>query len=385
MRDISIFLCALLVSLILTIIGCGGDDDDDEVMDTKPPEVKEVIVAGDMSSVATNGPIMVVLSEDVDPASVHGCLALTPQTAGDLSCDEESRTLTFCPESDLQAHSKYSLTVGNLVDKAGNVMEPYTLEFSTGERDATPPTIVKTIPEDGELEALPISRFTIEFNERVDQTNFGQGFSLTPDTGVPVDRWLYTWSEDGKEVKIFIPREKGLETMEDYTLHIDASSVMDLVGNEIEKSADVKFTTVEPPHEDIDPRSDTALTQAWLYIIWKDASGVWHITWGGNTAPGAAALVGTGSIFCDDGEITDVREVAWEAGDIHDLIDGVLTFNGPINGTGGTDGLTFKATGKMVTFDLKNAQQDEDEPAIWVHVGKDRKNPSAANFTLVND
>ena len=77
MRKISIVCCALLALFMLAIMGCGGDDDDDDAEDVNPPTVKEVIIAGDTTA-ATNGPIIIVLSEDIDPASVQGSVTLSP-------------------------------------------------------------------------------------------------------------------------------------------------------------------------------------------------------------------------------------------------------------------------------------------------------------------
>jgi hypothetical protein len=378
MKKNAIICCALLASLILTISGCGEGDEEAAVGDTTPPTVKGVVVAGDTSAAATNGPIMIVFSEAVDPASVQAAVTFTPQVDGSVSYNEETSTLTFDPKSDLQDHTKYSITVSNVADKAGKVMEPFTFEIFAGEPDVTPPTIKETTPKDGELEASVEPRFTIGFSERIDVTELGQDLSLTPDTGVPVERWLFTPSEDGKQVEIFIALEKGLEILVDFTLHIGASSVVDLVGNGMERDVEIKFTTEAPPHEDIDPKSQTALTQAWLYIIWKDQSNVWHIIWGGSKEPEALVLVGDGTISSHDGVIDDVKTVAWEAGDLQALIDGVLTFNAAVNGTGGTDGLTFKVIGKTVLFELKNAEPE------WIHIGNGRKHPEAATFTLLS-
>jgi hypothetical protein len=128
---------------------------------------------------------------------------------------------------------------------------------------------MKTTPGSGEPEASTEPRFNIEFSERIDPAEFAQDLSITPDVGVPVERWIYTWSEDGKQVEIFIPMEKGLEPEEDFALRIGASSVEDLVGNRMEKSLQIEFTTAQRPYEDIDPESMNPLAQAWLYIIWN--------------------------------------------------------------------------------------------------------------------
>lgn len=381
MKKISMIFCALLASFMLVTAGCGEDEEEEaEVGDTWPPKVEHVIVAGDTSAAATNGPVMVVFSEAVDPASAQTALTFTPQISGDISYNAETRTLTFKPKSDLQAHTKYSMTVSNVEDKFGNVMEPFAVDIHTSEKDVEPPTIVKTTPSDGEPEASVKPTFYVEFSERIDQATFGGDLALTPDVGVPTERWLFTWSEDGKQVEIFLPTEVGLNILQDYTLHIGASSAMDLVGNEMEESLETKFTTESPPHEDIDANSASALTQAWLYIIWRDPSKLWHITWGGNAAGvGAMVLAGAGDISSIDGEIEDIGEVAWEVGDLQNLIDGVLTFNAAVNGTGGVDGLTFRVKGKTVTFTLKNAEPE------WIHIGSGRKNPQETTFTLINE
>lgn len=379
MRKIITVCCALLVSFTLIIIGCGEDEGEEaEVGDVTPPEVENVIVAGDTSAAATNGPIMIVFSKAVNASSVHTALSLTPQVSGSTSYSEETRTLTLDPDSDLQAHTKYSLTVSNVEDKAGNVMEPFTFEILTSEKDTNPPTIKKTIPSDGDEEVSTVAKFNVEFGERIDQTKFLRDLSLKPDTGVAVDRWIFTWSEHGKQVEIFIPLEKGLEPEKKFTLRVGASSVVDLVGNVMERSLEVKFTTAERPYEEINPESQAAIQQGWLYIIWKDPGKVWHIIWGGS-APAGAVKTGQGTIFSKDGSLGDVTEVGWEAGDTWDLKDDRLTFRGAVNGTGGTDGLTFRAKGKTVTFQLLNAKPE------WIFIGGARKNPETTTFTLLNE
>jgi hypothetical protein len=379
MRRVITVCSALLVSFTLAIIGCGEGDEAADIGDTTPPTVKDVVVAGDTSAAATNGPIVIAFSEGVNPGSVHSAVKFTPQVVGTVSYDEETSTLTFDPKFDLQAHTKYSVTVSNVVDRAGNMMDPFTFDILTGEKDVKPPTIVETTPADGEPEASTYPRINIEFSERVDQTRIARDLSLKPDVGVPVDRWVFTWSEDGKQVEIFIPLEEGLEPERKFSLHIGVSSVADLVGNQMERRFQIEFTTAERPFEDIDPESATALQQEWIYIIWKDQMDTWHIIWGGS-APAGAVKRGQGTIFSKDGDIDDVNPVAWEAGDQQSLSgDGVLTFSAAVDGTGGTDGLEFKVKGKTVTFRLQNAKTE------WIFIGSDRKHPESTTFTLLNE
>jgi hypothetical protein len=257
-------------------------------------------------------------------------------------------------------------------------MAPFTFEIFASELDVVPPTVKKTSPEDGESEAPTAPTFIIEFSERIDMTEFKQDLSLTPDTGIPVERWICKCSEDGRQVEIFIPLESGLEPKEKFELRIGRDSVVDLVGNRMEENLRIQFTTTERPYEDIDPRSQSALVQGWLYIIWKDHKDIWHITWGGTAPPGATTR-GEGTISSKEGEIDDVNPVAWEGGDTFDLRNGRLTFRGPVNGTGGTDGLEFSVNGKTVTFRLLNARSE------WIFIGKDRKHPETTTFTLRNE
>lgn len=378
MGKVSIFCCAFLALVVFIIIGCGEDTEEAEVGDITPPTMKDVIVAGDSSAAATNGPIMVVFSEAIDPASIQSSITLAPQADGDISYDAETCTMTFDPGHDLQNNTKYSITISNIADKSGNVMAPFTFDIFASEADVVPPTVKKTSPEDGESEAPTAPRFTIEFSERIDMTEFRQDISLKPDTGIPVERWICKCSEDGRQIEIFVPLESGLEPKERFELRIGRDSVVDLVGNRMEENLQIKFTTAERPYEEIDPVSQSALQKEWLYIIWKDRTDIWHITWGG-TAPAGATKRGEGTISSKEGEIDDVNSVAWEAGDTFDLRDGRLTFRGPVNGTGGTDGLEFSASGGTVTFRLLNGR------AEWIFIGQDRKHPETTTFTLVNE
>lgn len=377
-KEIAIICCALLVSFMLTIVGCGGDDDDDSArVDVDPPTVEQVLVAGDLSAAATNGIIIIVFSEAVEPSSVQAAIAFTPPVNGAASYDEETNTLTFDPASDLQANTGYSVMVSNAADKSGNVMEPYTFQLQTSVKDVEPPEIVGTTPADGEEEISVAPGFSIEFSERIDQTKFGLDLSLTPDVGVPVSQWTFTWSEDGKQVDIWFPLTKGLEPGRKYKLSIGKLSVVDLAGNRMLQKFQIEFTTTERLYEDIDPESGNPLTQEWIYIIWKQ-NNAWSIYWGG-TAIAGATLRGQGTIYCEEGEIDNVVELAWEAGDTQSVNNGRLTFNGAVNGTGGTDGLSFEATGPTVTFQLSNANPE------WIFIGKDRKHPEVTTFKLINE
>ena len=380
-KGIAIICCALLVSFMLTIVGCGGDDDDDDdsaSVDAIAPTVEEVIVAGDLSAAATNGIIIIVFSEAVEPSSVQAAVAFTPPVNGAASYDEETNTLIFDPASDLQANTGYSVTVSNAADKSGNVMEPHTFQIQTSVKDVEPPKIVGSTPADGEEEVSVIPGFSVEFSERLDHTKFGTDLSITPDVGVPVSQWTFTWSEDGKQADIWFPLTKGLEPGEKYKLSIGKLSVVDLAGNNMLQKFQIEFTTSERLYEDIDPEAGNPLSQEWIYIIWKQ-NNVWYIYWGG-TAPAGATARGQGTIYCDDeGEIDNVSELAWEAGDTQSVNNGRLTFNGAVNGTGGTDGLSFEATGKTVTFQLSNANPE------WIFIGKDRKHPEATKFILTNE
>ena len=178
-------------------------------------------------------------------------------------------------------------------------------------------------------------------------------------------------------MEIWFPLTEGLEYDKDYRLNIGMFSVVDLAGNRMEQKSQIEFTTAKREYEDIDPESDAPLPQEWIYIIWKNA-GIWNIYWGGN-APAGATTRGQGTIYCEEGEIDNVVELAWEAGDSQSVNNGRLTFSGSVNGTGGTDGLSFEATGKNITFQLSNANPE------WIFIGKDRKHPEATTFTLTNE
>jgi hypothetical protein len=378
MKYNSILSFALLILLAILFTSCGNGEEETETGDNAAPTVNDIILTGDSASAATNGPIMVVFSKAIDPVSIHGAVTCVPHVEGSVCCDDENRILIFKPNSDLQPHTKYSVTISNVADNAGNIMEPFSFEVLTGVKDTIPPFIKNTLPNDGDSDVPVDTAFSIQFSERIDKSSFGKDLSLTPETEVPVDRWIFKWSEDDKSVEVFIPLELGLEPEKRYNLKIGSSSVVDLVGNKMGKSLTVEFRTSERSYEDINPESQTALQQEWLYIIWKQGD-IWHIIWGGS-APAGATKRGQGSIYSKEGEVDDVNPVLWEAGDTFNLTkDGTLTFNGAVNGTGGTDGLEFRVKGKTVTFRLSHARPE------WIFIGKDRKHPQSTTFTLLNE
>ena len=84
MRRTAMIWCALLAVSILIVSGCGEDAEEVE-MDTTPPTVEDVIAAGGISAAATNGPILVVFGEAVDPATVQTAVTLNPSVSGAVS------------------------------------------------------------------------------------------------------------------------------------------------------------------------------------------------------------------------------------------------------------------------------------------------------------
>lgn len=104
------------------------------------------------TGVSVNAPITVTFSEALDPASVtNTSLAVrvtstSAAVAGTISYNTTNHSVTFTPNTPLAAPVNYTVTVSPLLkDPAGNAFG-LTFEFSFSTGDATPPTVVSTVP-----------------------------------------------------------------------------------------------------------------------------------------------------------------------------------------------------------------------------------------------
>lgn len=113
--------------------------------DETPPSVISHFPASDATDVPLNSAIEAKFSEDVVSASAKSAIALVGTTTvdGNVTYDSSTLTVSFVPESDLDADTSYSMTItADIEDFAGQHMtEPFSWNFTTGnETDIISPT-----------------------------------------------------------------------------------------------------------------------------------------------------------------------------------------------------------------------------------------------------
>ena len=103
--------------------------------DTTPPIVTNHSPLTNASNLLnTNLEIDMVFSEALDPLSINSStITISNNAIVTMNYDNETRTVTLIPETDLIAGATYTVTVSGVADVAGNVMsEPYTWDFTVG-------------------------------------------------------------------------------------------------------------------------------------------------------------------------------------------------------------------------------------------------------------
>jgi hypothetical protein len=162
-------------------------------------------------------------------------------------------TAVFTPLSSLNPTTLYKITVDiNVKDLYGIPMAAsYLSSFSTGTlADTVPPTIIATIPGNGDINVVPNAALSVTFSEPVDSQTMSFILS-TEGTTVPC-----TMSYSGGTTAIFTPKNI-LASTSSYTATVSAG-LKDLAGNAMLNSYIWSFVTSAAP--DTTPPSVMATT-----------------------------------------------------------------------------------------------------------------------------
>ena len=136
--------------------------------DTTPPTVTDTSPVDGASAVPVGQTLSVTFDEDVAAGSVSWSLS-GPSGAvpGSTSYAAASQTASFDPDDALDAQTTYTVTVEGARDPSGNVMEPLSWSFTTGEADTTPPTVTERSPADAAVDVALDAVLTATFDEDV--------------------------------------------------------------------------------------------------------------------------------------------------------------------------------------------------------------------------
>ncbi len=146
--------------------------------DSTSPTVTGVQPADNATGIAVGSDVRATFSEAVQSDTVN--MTVTPEggspISGTRTYNETNRTVTFVPASPMANATKYTATVSDAKDTAGNTMVPVTWVFTTAgapPADTTPPTVTARTPAVGATGVATNTTVTVTFSE-----------ALQPDTAV---------------------------------------------------------------------------------------------------------------------------------------------------------------------------------------------------------
>lgn len=216
------------------------------------PAVITAVDPENLTSVAINKPMILTFSRKMNRASVESAISLSP--AASVSYVWTNDYTLRIDLSQLAFETNYTLTVDGSIakntitdnfldgDNDGTEGGNYMLNFTTGEQDVTPPTIVSYDPQSGsnqEVSTRPIVR--IEFSEPLNEVTIAPNQITVMDknneTVGGTQRYI---AVNGKSVLHYF-FTSDLNPNETYTV-ILASGIEDLYGNELASGLQYNFT-----------------------------------------------------------------------------------------------------------------------------------------------
>ncbi len=207
--------------------------------DTTPPSVADTTPENGSVNVQLNAPLIITLSEPVDPTTIVFTLSAGGAT---VPCSMSySGTTAICTPLNILAYgTQYTAAVSAGVrDLAGNAMpKDYSWSFSTiagSEEDITPPIVTATTPAAGATRVAVDIAPSVTFSEPVDRTTI----VFTLSAGKEEEK-ATTMSYSGATA-IFTP-SSALKKDTQYTARVSAG-VRDLAGNAMPKDYSWNFKT----------------------------------------------------------------------------------------------------------------------------------------------
>jgi len=146
-------------------------------VDTVAPTVSGVSPAPGATNIAPNPQIQVVMNKPIDQTSVANAIVPTPAAggaavAGSTSLAYDNVTLTFAPTNNalLLPNTNYAVSVSGVKDVDGNVMSPYSWNFTTSNSsvgDTTQGTVLVS-PANGATNVPVNTPIVLTFSKLVD-------------------------------------------------------------------------------------------------------------------------------------------------------------------------------------------------------------------------
>jgi hypothetical protein len=160
-RLLRIFAWLMAASMLIWMVGCGGDDDDDDNNDNDAGPVPEVLSTSPAAGGSQGGNVKVVftLNKQLAEANVTGAAGTTAIVGTNVE---------FTPSPSIPVGSVTLTLTGK---DAGGQEVTHTLTFNATEVDTTPPSLVgaSCVPADGASGVDPagITELVVKFSETI--------------------------------------------------------------------------------------------------------------------------------------------------------------------------------------------------------------------------
>jgi hypothetical protein len=223
------------------------------IKDTVPPQVLSAAPADGATGVPLNSNVTLVLSDDVDPATLGAALSTAPAVIWDIVWDGHRAAMV--PRHQLEEGTDYTLTVGTaLSDVRGNrLATPFVLHFrAAGTSDVTPPYILKVYPAAGGR-ISPDGSVQVTFSELMDTSSVEAALLVSPAANVTV-----SWDLTNMSVLF-----QGLEAGRVYTVNIGPTA-RDLAGNPIGLPSALRYVAAPS----IPARKPFYYVEDWIETWW---------------------------------------------------------------------------------------------------------------------
>ncbi len=207
--------------------------------DVTAPEIVYRSPAPNATGAGIGQPVVVQFSEPVNYSSFVNTLVWESDASQAVPYQvttEDAVSFMVSPMEPLEYNTLYIVTLTAVEDIAGNAMPLTTWSYrTTNVVDATPPTLVSSVPANLAYGVNVNTNLSLTFSEAINQMEIL--IQLIPDPG----HGTVTWSNNGKTLT-FDP-DLALLDDQQYTLSILPGGVMDLAGNGIVLPVTIVFTT----------------------------------------------------------------------------------------------------------------------------------------------
>lgn len=188
--------------------------------------------------------IEISASEELDPSSVNSenikLLLQSSAVAATVGYDNASKKIKITPNASLGSEKNYYVSVGNVIDKAGNKqVTPLVYYFSTS--DTTAPSITTCFPSNGATGVTIDSAPYIVFSEEIAPSTITKSNIKVTCNGSDCNYSLVT-----AQNKISIVLDGGLKVGSLYKVEV-STNITDFSGNHLAAAYSYSFNT-QPQH-----------------------------------------------------------------------------------------------------------------------------------------